>query len=233
MDFRFYIFLAIAYAVYSFYTRAKQKAAEQQKRNRQANGQPGTQAEPKAEENLFDKLRRLAEEAQAAAEAQQSGRPNPRQSAPMTSQEYPDEWVTTETGKQVRNLEGAGMRKSSMREEYNANRDEVRNVEGTMAEQLNRYKDENRSTEMSLTEEYLRSREQGDHVKTHGGKNLHQGKGMGKGKDGKRLNRFKETTPMQATRKVVHPLKKDLSNAQNFRRAFLMKELLDKPKGME
>lgn len=231
MDFRFYIFLAIAYAVYSFYTRAKQKAAEQQKRNRTADGQPVGKPAPPAEENLFDKLRRLAEEAQAAAEAQQSGRPNPRQSAPMTSQEYPDDWVTTETGKQVRNLEGAATRRASMKEEYDNNRDEVRNVEGSMAEQLNRYKDENRSSELSLTEEYLRSREHGEHVKSHGGKGM--GKGMGKGKDGKRLNRFKETAPMQISRKANHPLKKELFSAQSIRRAILMKELLDKPKGME
>lgn len=239
MDFRLYILLGIVYLAYSLYTRAKQKAAEQRKRTFQESGNPT----PTEAESLFDKLRRLAEEAQAAAEAQQSGRttpqapqtgsgrPDPTRSAPMTSQEYPDEWVTTETGKQVRNLESKGMQRENIKELYNANRDDVRNVEGSMAEQWERYKDENKSSELSLTEEYLRSREQGGHVKNHGGKGM--GKGMGKGKDGKRLNRFKEMAPMQIKRKATHPMKKELFSTQAVRRAFILKEVLDKPKGME
>ena len=244
MDFRLYILLGIVYLAYSLYTRAKQKAAEQQKRTFQETGKQETaKTEPSEAESLFDKLRRLAEEAQAAAEAQQSGRttaqapqsgsgrPDPTRSAPMTSQEYPDEWVTTETGKQVRNLEAKGMQRENIKELYNNNRDDVRNVEGSMAEQLERYKDENKSTELSLTEEYLRSREHGGHVKNHGGKGM--GKGMGKGKDGKRLNRFKEMAPMQIKRKATHPMKKELFSTQAVRRAFILKEVLDRPKGME
>jgi hypothetical protein len=246
MDFRFYILLAIVYFVYNMYNRAKEKAAAQQQRKAESVGESA----PTEEENLFDKLRRLAEEARAAQEGQRlppqqsnqggqepqiSGRPAPIRSAPMVSQEYPEDWVTTETGKQVRNMEGGAMRRANIREEYNANRIDVRNVEGSMAEQLERYREENKSSEQSLTEEYLSSRMQGAHVKSHGGKGFgkNAGRGMGKGKDGKRLNRFKEMVPMQITRKATHPLKTELFSTQAVRRAFILKEVLEKPKSAE
>lgn len=234
MDFRFYILLGIVYLAYTLYTRAKQKAAEQRKRPGVSSEQPA----PQAEENLFEKLRRLAEEAKAAQEAQQqgqqaqqSGRPDPTRGAPMSSQEYPDEWVTTETGKQVRSLEAKGMGRENIKETYNNNRDDVRSVEGSLVEQLERYKEENKSSELTLAEEYLRSREQGTHIKNHGGKGL--GKGMGIGKDGKRVNRFKEMAPMQIKRKATHPMKKELFSTQAVRKAFILKEVLEKPKGMD
>lgn len=207
MDFRFYIILGIIYLAYSIYNRAK---ANQQKKAGQNPSSTNTTSTPSSQEGgLFEQLRRMAEE---AARKQQEAASTP--TVQYEEQEYPDEWVTTETGTRVRDLEGRSLERKNLREEYLSTREE-KSLESSALDEYRQQKERGSSQEEKLMRQYELAQSSGRPL-DHSTHPHPRSKGS--------------TKRIESRKKKTHPLKKELFNTQSIQHAFILKEVLERPK---
>jgi hypothetical protein len=200
-----YIILGVAYLVYTIYTRFKNaKANRPEMRNPNAAGQAN-----KPQESLLERLRRMAEEAEAQQRNAQQGQfTQQQQNAGNQGQEYPDEWLTTETGTKVHDLEGR-----KLKDEYLQSKEKVGDRESILEEYMS-MKQAAKTTDVRMVDEYEAAHGRGQAIN-----HRHHGHGKSKTPSTRVVSRIKK----------VHQLRKDLFSAKGVRKAVILSEVLKRP----
>jgi hypothetical protein len=204
-----YIAIGVLYLIYTIYSRYKNAQANRPKMESPESPQMQSRTTDK-EEGFFDKLKRLAEEAAEQQRQAQQQTAFPTQQAQPTGQEYPDEWIVTETGTRVHDLEGR-----KMMAEYLQSKETGNAYEGTIKEEYNRDQKIARTMDSKMVEEYNASHQQGRPI-SH----------MGHGHGVKKESTYKR---VETRAKKQHPLKADLAGIKGIRKAIILKEIIERP----